>query len=73
MNYKEDEIFLFDNGDVVNLSKGKELFVLKNEIKIFEILIDGIVVGDVNDFVMRDRELFVVDGVLFIIVNINVK
>src|SRR5690606_41955408 len=57
LNYKEDEIFLLDNGDAVNLSKGKEPFVSKNEIKTSEILIDGTAVGDVNDFVMRDREL----------------
>src|SRR5690554_253321 len=73
MNYKEDEIFLLDNGDAVNLSKGKEPFVSKNEIKTSEILIDGTAVGDVNDFVMRDRELLAADGVLLIIANINAK
>lgn len=73
MNYKEDQIFLLDNGDAVNLSKGKEPFVSRNEIKTSEILIDGTAVGDVNDFVMRDRELLAADGVLLIIANINAK
>lgn len=73
MNYKEDQIFLLDNGDAVNLSKGKEPFVSRNEIKTSEILIDGTAVGDVNDFVMRDRELLAADGVLLIISNINAK
>lgn len=73
MNYKEERIFLLDNGDAVNFPKDKEAFVSKNEIKTSEILIDGTAVGDVNDFVMRDRELLAADGVLLIIANINAK
>lgn len=73
MNYKEENIFLLDNGDAVNFIKGKEAFVSTNEIKTGEILIDGTAVGDVNDYVMRDRELLASDGMLLIIANINAK
>jgi len=73
MNYKEDRVFVLDNGDAVNISNNAEAFISKNEIKTGEILIDGTAVGDVNDYVMRDRELLAADGVLLIIANINAK
>lgn len=73
MNYKEDRVFVLDNGDAVNISNNAEAFISKNEIKTGEILIDGTAVGDVNDYVMRDRELLAADGVLLIIANVNAK
>lgn len=73
LGYKESEVFLLDNGDSVNFIKDKEAYVSKEEIKTGDILIDGTAVGDVNDFVMRDRELLAADGVLLIIANIDPK
>ncbi len=73
MNYKEDRVFVLDNGDAVNIINNEEAFISKNEIKTSEILIDGTAVGDVNDYVMRDRELLAADGVLLIIANVNAK
>ncbi|WP_025724674.1 ribonuclease J [Acholeplasma granularum] len=73
LGYEENRIFLLDNGDSVNFSDKKETYVSKSEIKTGDILIDGTAVGDVNDYVMRDRELLAADGVLMIVANINPK
>jgi ribonuclease J len=70
--YKEEQVLLLDNGDVVNFT-GKDMFVGYKDIKVGEILIDGTSIGDVNDFVMKDRELLAEDGALIIVSHINPK
>lgn len=70
--YKEEDILLLDNGDVVNFTN-KDMFIGYKDIKVGEILIDGTAIGDVNDFVMKDRELLAEDGALIIVSHINPK
>lgn len=71
LGYHESQIFLLDNGDVLNFSE--EPYVGKQDISTGEILIDGSVVGDVNDFVVRDRELLSEDGALLIVAHVSAK
>ena len=70
LGYKEDQVLLLDNGDVVNF-KDKDMYIGLQDIKVGEILIDGTSIGDVNDFVMKDRELLAEDGTLLIVAHIN--
>jgi len=72
IGYSVDDVFILDNGDVLTM-KDKEAYVSKNDISIGEILIDGTAVGDVNDFVMKDRELLAEDGALLIVAHVNPK
>lgn len=72
IGYDPDHVFIMDNGDVLNI-KGGDVFVSKNEISVGEILIDGTAVGDVNDFVMKDRELLAEDGALLIVAHVSPK
>ena len=72
LNYEEDHILLLENGDVVNF-KEDEMYVGHKDIKVGEILIDGTSIGDVNDFVMKDRELLSEDGVLLLVAHIDPK
>ncbi|MBN3490497.1 ribonuclease J [Acholeplasma equirhinis] len=73
LGYTDDNIFLLDNGDSVNFNDGKDAYVAKGEIKTGDILIDGTAIGDVNDYVMRDRELLAADGVMLVIANVDPK
>lgn len=72
LGYKEDNVLLLDNGDVVNF-KDKDMYIGRKDIKAGEILIDGTSIGDVNDFVMRDRELLAEDGTLLVVSHVNPK
>ncbi len=72
IGYIDDDVFLLDNGDVLTI-KDQEAYVSKNDISVGEILIDGTAVGDVNDFVMKDRELLAEDGALLIVAHVNPK
>lgn len=68
----DKNIILLDNGNVVEFKDG-ELMGVVGEVKCGEVLIDGAIVGDVNDIVLRDRELLANDGVIMIIANVNPK
>ncbi len=72
LGYNEDNVLMLDNGDVVNF-KDNDMYIGKNDIKVGEILIDGTSIGDVNDFVMKDRELLAEDGTLLIVAHIDPK
>ncbi|MCK5761804.1 MAG: ribonuclease J [Candidatus Izimaplasma sp.] len=70
--YSKDNVFVLDNGTVLQLEEGK--VVKTNErVKSGDILVDGILDGDLNDVVLRDRELLSSDGVLIIIANIDAR
>jgi ribonuclease J len=72
IGYDPENIFLLDNGDVLTVN-GKDTFVSRKEINVGEILIDGTAVGDVNDFVMKDRELLAEDGALLVVAHVSPK
>lgn len=65
----EENIFIPDLGDVIDLSGG----ILKSTQKVQagNTLIDGIGVGDVGNIVLRDRRLLSQDGVLIVVVTLN--
>ena len=70
--YSEKNVFVMDNGVVLNIQDGK--VVNSNEkISSGDVLVDGILDGDLSDIVLRDRELLSQDGVLLIIANIDAR
>ncbi|RJX26176.1 MAG: ribonuclease J [Acholeplasma sp.] len=72
IGYRAEDVFLLDNGDVLNIDD-KDTYVSRNDINVGEILIDGTAVGDVNDFVMKDRELLAEDGALLLVAHVSPK
>ena len=72
IGYKPENVFLLDNGDVLTFDEG-DVYVAKSDINVGEILIDGTAVGDVNDFVMKDRELLAEDGALLLVAHVSPK
>ncbi|MFA7589077.1 MAG: ribonuclease J, partial [Acholeplasmataceae bacterium] len=72
LGYKEDSIMLLDNGDTLNFDK-TGTYIGKNDINVGEILIDGTAIGDVNDFVMKDREMLAADGALLVVAHVSPK
>lgn len=70
IGYKDDQILLPDNGDVLSFHNGKYIGI-STDVMCGEVLIDGKAFKDVGDVVMRDRELLADDGVILITANIN--
>lgn len=70
MGYKEEEIFLLDNGDLLQFDNGKPTSQ-KNRYRHGDILIDGSRLGDVNDIVIHDREMLADNGVFIITAHVD--
>ena len=68
--YTDNEIFLLDNGEVITFNKGvKDKF--HDMVENGSLLVDGTYETDINDKVIKERELLSQDGFLMIIANIN--
>jgi ribonuclease J len=64
-----ENIFLVENGDVVEISEGQARLGAKHTAG--NVLIDGLGVGDVGNIVLRDRKLLSQDGILVVVVTIS--
>lgn len=64
-----DNIFILDNGDVVDFEDG--VARLGAKISSGTIMIDGLGVGDVGNIVLRDRKLLSQDGILVVVVTLS--
>lgn len=65
----EDNIFICQNGDVIELSK--EGVKKSGKVQAGDIYVDGSRIGDVGSVVIKDRKLMSRDGILVTILNIN--
>jgi len=63
----EKNIFILNNGDVLEIDKNKIARVIKNKVKAETILVDGLGVGDVKNVVLRDRKTLSEAGIFVII------
>lgn len=67
----EDNTFILKNGDILAL-KDKKVYK-KGSIPINDIYVDGSRIGDVGVSIIKDRKIMSTDGVLIVILNIDVK
>ncbi len=68
--YKENEVFLLDNGEVISFTNGeKDKF--HDMVENGTIMVDGSFETDLNDQVLKERELLSQDGFLLVIANVN--
>jgi len=70
--YPDDKILMLDNGDVVKFRNGEKLPKL-GSVEVGEVLVDGSLVGDINEVVLKDRETLARDGVLMLIGNLDAR
>lgn len=65
----EENIFLMENGQVLELSQRKAQ--ISGIVQSGSILIDGLGVGDVGNIVLRDRKHLSEDGLIVVVVTVN--
>ncbi|MDI3279888.1 MAG: ribonuclease J [Bacillota bacterium] len=65
----EENIFLLENGDVVEITAGGAR--VAGKVTAGQVLVDGLGVGDVGNIVLRDRRLLSQDGILIVVMTIN--
>ena len=69
MSYTADNVFVLENGSVMEFAPGFGKMV--NKIPVNYIYVDGTTVGDVSQIVVRDRQLLARDGVMIVVVAID--
>jgi len=68
--YKEKEIIILQNGEVASFEDG-DFKGLIDHVSCGDVMVDGGIVGDVNDVVLKDRELMSEDGIVIVSILID--
>ena len=68
---QKEKTFILKNGDIVSLHNG--IVEKKGSMPINDIYVDGKRIGDVGTTIIRDRKIMSTDGVLSVILNVDVS
>ncbi len=71
LGYKNEDIILAKNGDVIEFFPNR--FKIVKKVHAGVTLVDGLGVGDIGDIVLRDRQLLSEDGIFIIVITINTQ
>ncbi|MBU6323766.1 MAG: ribonuclease J [Patescibacteria group bacterium] len=69
----KDTIILADNGTVIDIVDGEKLNVHKDKVPSAQLVVDGFSVGDMQEVVIRDRQMLAKDGMFVVIATVNLK
>jgi len=70
--YDEKQVVILENGQIITFENGKLLSTIEN-VSHGDVLVDGSIVGDINEVVLRDRELLAQEGLVIISMIIDFK
>jgi ribonuclease J len=68
-----ESIILADNGMVVDIVDGTTLNIHKEKVPYAPLIVDGFAIGDMQEVVIRDRQMLAKDGMFVIIATVNLK
>jgi len=71
--FPKENIILADNGTVIDIEEGEVLNVHKQKVPSSQMVVDGFSIGDMQEVVIRDRQMLAKDGMFVIIASINIK
>ncbi len=73
-NLKEEDIIIPDNGSIIEIQdKGTKFIKLKEKAPSGIVMVDGFSVGDIQDVVIRDRQMLAQDGIFIIFAIVNAQ
>ena len=67
----KENVAVPDNGSVIEIENGEKLIVRKEKAPSSPLMVDGFAVGDMQEVVLRDRQLLSEDGMFVIIASVN--
>lgn len=69
MGWKEEEVLLVDDGQVVVLNHGR--VQTDGRVEVRNVYVDGLGIGDVGSVVLRDRQVMSEEGIVLVIVPVD--
>ncbi len=69
LGWREEDIFLMDNGDV--LAVDRDSCAVVDTVQAGEVFVDGLSVGEIGQVVLRDRQLLSRDGMVIVVVTVD--
>ena len=69
LGYSDDKVILLDDGDSIWFEKGKTY--LGDKVLVKNIYVDAYGIGDIGNFVLRDRKTLSEEGIVFIAVPVS--
>ena len=69
--YDDNHIIIIENGQVVNIENGAVTGY--SNVEVGDVLVDGSIIGDINEVVLRDREVLAQEGAILVISNISAR
>jgi ribonuclease J len=68
-----ESIVVADNGMVIDIIDGETIFIHKEKVPSAPLIVDGFAIGDMQEVVIRDRQMLAKDGMFVIIATVNLK
>jgi ribonuclease J len=69
LGWHEEDIFLMENGSVLELDRDSCAIV--DKVQAGEVFVDGLSVGEIGQVVLRDRQLLSRDGMVIVVVTVD--
>jgi len=67
----EENIAIADNGSIVEIVNGEKLVIRKEKVPASIVMVDGFSIGDMQDVVIRDRQMLAQDGMFVIVATVD--
>ncbi len=71
--FPRENIVLADNGMVIDIVDGERLMIHKDKVPNAPLIVDGFAIGDMQEVVIRDRQMLAKDGMFVIIATVHLK
>ncbi len=69
----KESVVIADNGMVIDIVDGERLDVHKEKVPAAPLIVDGFSIGDMQEVVIRDRQMLAKDGMFVVIATVNLK
>lgn len=70
--FDEKNVIILDNGQIASFENG-ELVSTEAKVQVGDVLVDGSIIGDINEVVLKDREMLSGDGVLIAAIHVDAR
>ncbi len=70
---KRENTIIPDNGMIIEIDKGEKIYALKEKAASGLVLVDGFSMGDMQEVVIRDRQMLAQDGMFIVVAIIDIR